>query len=158
MKLEERHWKLIGLVRDSKVRILLAVVCMLLMSASRAAIAYLIKPALDDVFIKQDETMLFLIPLAVIIVYAVQGIGMYGQSYLMSFVGQNIIRRLRNMLYERLQDLPLSFFQKQKTGVLISRVTYDVAIVRAMVTNVVTGSLRDTFTIIGLTIQRVTPG
>jgi len=69
----------------------------------------------------------------------------------MNYVGQNIIRRLRNRLYDRIQDLPISFFQKEKTGVLMSRVTNDVNIIKNMVSSAVTGSLRDFFTVIGLT-------
>ncbi len=74
---------------------------------------------------------------------------MYGQSYLMSYVGEEIIRRLRNRLYERIIDLPLLFF-REKTGVLMSRITYDVNIVKNMVSTAVTGSVRDVFSISGL--------
>ncbi len=129
----------------------MAMGCMMVMSAGTAAAAYLLKPAIDDVFINQDVRMLKLIPAAIVIVYFFRSVAMYGQEYLMSYVGQNIIRRLRNVLYSRIQDLPLSFFQKEKTGVLMSRVTNDVNIIKAMVSVAVTGSLRDCFTIIGLT-------
>ena len=128
----------------------MAMGCMMVMSAGTAAAAYLLKPAIDDVFINQDVRMLKLIPAAIVIVYFFRSVAMYGQEYLMSYVGQNIIRRLRNVLYSRIQDLPLSFFQKEKTGVLMSRVTNDVNIIKAMVSVAVTGSLRDCFTIIGL--------
>ncbi len=129
----------------------MAMGCMMVTSAGTAAAAYLLKPAIDDVFINQDVRMLKLIPAAIVIVYFFRSVAMYGQEYLMSYVGQNIIRRLRNTLYSRIQDLPLSFFQKEKTGVLMSRVTNDVNIIKAMVSVAVTGSLRDCFTIIGLT-------
>ncbi|MBV5267167.1 MAG: hypothetical protein JZU67_01315, partial [Burkholderiaceae bacterium] len=69
----------------------------------------------------------------------------------MSYVGQGIIRRLRNMLYDHIQDLPLSFFHAEKTGVLMSRITNDVNIIKSMVSTAVTSVLRDCFTIIGLT-------
>ena len=151
IKLKGRHKQLIGMIKDSWHVMFLAMVCMLVMSAGTAAAAYLLKPAIDDVFINKDLTMLKLIPVAIIIVYFIRSIAMYGQEYLMSYVGQNIIRRLRNTLYNRIQDLPLSFFQKEKTGVLMSRVTNDVNIIKAMVSVAVTGSLRDCFTIVGLT-------
>ncbi|MBW1867025.1 MAG: ABC transporter permease, partial [Deltaproteobacteria bacterium] len=150
LKFENRHRQLLLLVKESWFKLLLATVCMMIMSASTAATAYLIKPALDDVFINKDARMLTLIPVAVLIVYFLRCLGMFGQQYFMSYVGQDIIRQLRNRLYNRIQDLPLSFFQKEKTGVLMSRITYDVNIVRNMVSNAVTGSLRDCFTIIGL--------
>jgi len=151
IKLKDRHKQLIGMIKDSWHVMFIAMVCMLVMSAGTAAAAYLLKPAIDDVFINKDVRMLKLIPVAIVIVYFIRSIAMYGQEYLMSYVGQNIIRRLRNTLYNRIQDLPLSFFQKEKTGVLMSRVTNDVNIIKAMVSVAVTGSLRDCFAIMGLT-------
>jgi subfamily B ATP-binding cassette protein MsbA len=151
IKLKDRHKQLIGMIKDSWHVMFIAMVCMLVMSAGTAAAAYLLKPAIDDVFINKDVRMLKMIPVAIVIVYFIRSIAMYGQEYLMSYVGQNIIRRLRNTLYNRIQDLPLSFFQKEKTGVLMSRVTNDVNIIKAMVSVAVTGSLRDCFAIMGLT-------
>ncbi|MBW2589332.1 MAG: ABC transporter ATP-binding protein [Deltaproteobacteria bacterium] len=151
IKLKDRHKQLISMVKDSWPTLILAIGCMLVMSAGTAAAAYLLKPAIDDVFINKDVRMLKLIPAAIVIVYFFRSIAMYGQEYLMSYVGQNIIRRLRNTLYNRIQDLPLSFFQKEKTGVLMSRVTNDVNIIKTMVSVAVTGSLRDCFAIMGLT-------
>jgi subfamily B ATP-binding cassette protein MsbA len=57
---------------------------------------------------------------------------------------------MRNRLYRHIQDLPLAFFQHEKTGDLMSRVTNDVAIISAMFTSAVTGSIRDGFTVVGL--------
>jgi len=126
--------------------------CMRVMAAATSASAFLVKPVLDDIFFNIDVTMLKLIPLAVLIIYFLRGLAMYGQEYLMNYVGESIIRRLRNDLYDCISDLPLSFFHKEKTGVLMSRITNDVNIIKAMVSTAVTGSLKDSFTIVGLTI------
>ncbi len=150
--IKPRHVELIKLIKESWFTLFLATVCLLIVAGTTAVSAYLIKPALDDVFINKDARMLKLIPIAVIIVYFLRGLGIYGQEYLMSHVGQNIIRRLRNRLYNHIQDLPLSFFHKEKTGTLMSRITNDVNTIKAMVSSVVTGSVRDCFTIVGLTI------
>lgn len=150
--IKPRHLELIKLIKESWFTLFLATVCLLVVAGTTAVSAYLIKPALDDVFISKDARMLRLIPAAVIIVYFLRGLGIYGQEYLMSHVGQNIIRRLRNRLYDHIQDMPLSFFHKEKTGTLMSRITNDVNTIKAMVSSVVTGSVRDCFTIVGLTI------
>ena len=102
IKLKERHKQLIGMIKDSWHVMFMAMVCMMVMSAGTAAAAYLLKPAIDDVFINKDVRMLKLIPLAIVIVYFIRSVAMYGQEYLMSYVGQNIIRRLRNTLYNRI--------------------------------------------------------
>jgi len=148
--IRDRHRRLLLLIKDQWFRLFIAMACMLLMAGSRSAIALLVKPVIDDVFVNKDFRMLMLIPLAVATMFFILGIAMYFQEYLMNYVGQNIVRQLRDGLYERIQDLPISFFQREKTGVLMSRVTNDVNVIKNMVSSVVTGSLRDIFTIIGL--------
>jgi len=149
--IKDRHRRLLLLIKDQWFKLFLAMICMLVMAGAKSAIPFLIKPVVDDIFINKDVGMLKLIPLAVIALFLMLGFAIYCQEYLMNYVGQNIIRRLRNRLYDRIQDLPISFFQKEKTGVLMSRVTNDVNIIKNMVSSAVTGSLRDFFTVIGLT-------
>lgn len=149
--LRQRHRVLLSLITENRARLLAAMVCMLTMAATTAASAWLVKPILDDIFVSRNAAMLKYLPLAVVILYVLRGISMYGQEYLMNFVGQRIIQQLRNMLYNRIQDLPLAFFHKEKTGALMSRITYDVNVVKAMVSHSVAGGLRDAFTILFLT-------
>ncbi len=150
--LKDRHLTLIGLVKQYRMRLVLGMLCMLLMAASTAASAWMIKPILDDIFVNKNKLMLKILPLAVIAIYIFRGFSMYGQEYLMDYVGQNIIRKLRNMLYNQIMDLPITFFHKEKTGALMSRITYDVNIVKTMVSSAVAGAIRDSFTILFLTI------
>jgi subfamily B ATP-binding cassette protein MsbA len=139
------------LVKDKMGCLLLAMACMAIVAATSSATAFLVKPAIDDIFVQKNVKMLRLVPLAVIIVYLLRGLATYAHRYLMNYVGQSIIRRLRNQLYNHILDLPLAFFQREKTGVLMSRITSDVNIVKAMVSEAVTSLLRDFFTIVGLT-------
>jgi ATP-binding cassette, subfamily B, bacterial MsbA len=148
--LSDRHRQLLALIRAHWGRLALSMICMLVIAGATAATAYLVKPVLDDIFFNRNRTMLKLIPLAIIGIYFARGVGMYVQSYLMSYVGERIILALRTRLYDRIQDLPISFFQREKTGVLMSRITNDVNIIKAMVSVAVTSSLRDVFTILGL--------
>ena len=149
--IKDRHRRLLALIKENRLRLFLAMVCMLVIAVATSATAFLVKPVLDDIFFNKDARMLIIIPVAVILIYFLRGLGMYGQEYFMNYVGESIIRHLRNDLYGRIQDLPLSFFYKEKTGVLMSRITNDVNIIKAMVSTAVTGSLKDSFTIIGLT-------
>ncbi len=149
--LKERHKRIFSLIREHWFRLLVAMGCMLVVAASTAASAYLVKPVLDDIFFSKNLKMLRIIPVVVVFIYFLRGIGQYGQEYLMNYVGQNIIKRLRDSLYVHVQDLPISFFQKERTGVLMSRITNDVNILKSMVSTAFTSALRDCFTIIGLT-------
>lgn len=147
----DRNRRLLSMIGENKARLFLAMLCMLVIAAATSATAFLVKPVLDDIFINRDGTMLKVIPLAVILIYFLRGLSMYGQDYLMNFVGERIIRRLRDDLYSRILDLPLSFYHREKTGGLMSRITYDVQIVKAMVSTAVTSTLKDAFSIVGLT-------
>ena len=151
IKLKNRHRRILFLIKENKFRLFLAMLCMLIIAAASSATAFLVKPVLDDIFFNKNTTMLKLIPIAVVAIYLLRGLGMYGQDYLMNYVGERIIQNLRNDLYDRIQDLPIAFFHKEKTGVLMSRITNDVNIIKTMVSTAVTGSLKDSFTIIGLT-------
>jgi subfamily B ATP-binding cassette protein MsbA len=149
-RLRDRHRRLLALMREHWRDLALAALCMVVMSACKAATAYLVKPAVDEVFISRNAMMLKLIPMATVAVFLINGISMYGEGFLMNRMGRGIVRTFRNMLYAHIQDLPLAFFHAEKTGVLMSRIINDVNIVKTMVSSAVTASLRDIFTVVGL--------
>ncbi|MDY0131414.1 MAG: ABC transporter ATP-binding protein [Desulforegulaceae bacterium] len=146
-EIRQRHKEIAGYLKSKWVHLLFAIVCMLMVSASTAASAYVIKPVLDDVFINKKEDMLKLLPFAVLFIYLLRGIGLYGQEYFLNYIGQVIIRKIRDSLYSKIQDLPLSFFEGEKTGELMSRLSNDVNIIKSMVSTTITSTLRDFFTI-----------
>ncbi len=149
---KERHRQLLSLIRKNIGGLVMAAICSLMVSGATTATGYLIKPVIDDIFVNRDTTGLILLPLVVIVVFFVKGVGGYGQNYFMNYVGEDIIRRLRNRIYDRIQDLPLAFFQRERTGTLMSRITNDVNLLKAMVSTSISGALRDVSTIVGLTV------
>ena len=108
--------RLLELIKPYRTKLILAMICMAFVSLFTAGQAYLVQPALDDVFMKKDEKMLFLLPIAIILLFLVKGVFDYGQAYLMNFVGLKIIADMRERLYNHLQNLSLSFFTKTSTG------------------------------------------
>ena len=136
-------------IRDRWVKLAMAAVCSGVVAGMTAAMAYLVKPTVDN-FAQKDAWNLLVIPVYVIIVFLVKGLAEYGAFYFLNYVGQDIIMALRNRLYNQMQSLPLAFFQREKTGDLMSRITNDVNIVSSMFTSAVTGSIQHFFTIIGL--------
>ena len=150
-KIEPRHRKLFALIKENRVKLYLSILSSILVAMTTAAAAYLIKDVIDDIFIAKDATKLMLIPFVAVGIFFIRALGICGQEYFMSYVGLGIIMRLRNDLYDHIQDLPLSFFHKEKTGVLMSRITYDVALIRSMVSDAVKAAFRDFFSIVFLT-------
>ncbi len=98
----------------------------LVVAAMEGAIAWLVKPAMDDIFIKRDLTMLRVLPLLLFGAYLFKGAARYGQSYLMAAVGERVIATLRRALYLHIQMMPLSFFSDRHSADLMSRVITDV--------------------------------
>jgi len=126
-------------------------ICTLPLSLCSAAIAYLVKPALDEVFLKKDLQMLMLIPLAVIVLYSIRAVFEYTYNFLLGSIGHRIMNDIRTRIYYHLQTLSLSFFIKNPTGMLISRITNDVNFLQLAINKAVVSIIKESFTVIGLT-------
>lgn len=103
---------------------------------------YLLKPAFDFIFAYKgkDTTMamnyLKILPLAIILTYALKGACSFAQNYLINWVGSKIILDMRNRLYTHVTGLSMKFFNNNKIGVLISRITNDVQQIQGAIANV----------------------
>jgi subfamily B ATP-binding cassette protein MsbA len=142
--------RLLPLIKPYWFRLALAMVCMAVVAGVTALMAYLVKPVLDDIFFQKNMVTLSLLPPFIVVLYIVKGGFGYGQSYLMSYVGQRIVANLREQLYRHLQRLSLSYYDRTSTGLLMSRIINDVNLIQGAVSSAVTGILKDLFTIIGL--------
>jgi len=136
--------RILQYVKPYKSKLVIAMVCMVVVASMAGAQAYVVKPLLDEIFFKQDRTMLLIVPLGILGIFLFKGLFYYGYNYLLAKVGQSVIRDLRYILYNHIQSLPLSFFQKKPTGELISRIISDVTLIQGAVSNVLVGILKDT--------------
>jgi len=128
----------------------LAVLGMLLSAIGASSAAYLVKPVLDEIFVNKDINLLYLLPYAIILVYALKGGGKYIQVYFSAYIGQDIIRRVRDRLLESMLKLDLSFFYGFRSGELISRNVNDVERIRAVVSTMIPEIGRQGLTALGL--------
>jgi subfamily B ATP-binding cassette protein MsbA len=115
------------------------------------ATAWLVKPVLDDVFIKRDQTMLLWLPLALILLYVAKGICRYLQTYLMMRTGEMVVLEIRDNLMRSIQHREMSYFDRNDTGSLVSRIVTDVAMMRNGIPDVVR-FFRELLTAIGLVV------
>ncbi|MEO0250262.1 MAG: lipid A export permease/ATP-binding protein MsbA [candidate division WOR-3 bacterium] len=144
------YLRLLRFVKPYWVKLLLATIFMSLVAASNGAAAFLVKHVLDQIFFEKNAAMLAVIPFGIIFLYLAKGVCDYLQAYLMGFVGQRVITDIRSLVFSRLQQQPLSFYDKTPTGVIISRLTNDIGLVQSAVSDAFTAVLKDAFTIIGL--------
>jgi len=128
-----------------------SVLCMIALSAITSLIAYLVKPAIDEVFIKKDFQMLMAVPVLVLVAYIAKGAADFGQSYLMGYVGNHVVTDLREEIYRHIQTLSMSFISNTSTGLLMSRIANDVGVLQRAVSDSVKKVLKNIFLIIGLT-------
>ena len=124
-----------------RVRLGAAFVCSALVAGLSGAYAWLVRPVLDDIFIKKDEWMLMVLPIAILAVAVLKGLFNYGQSYLMNYVGTRAVADIREELFLHLMRLPVGFHDANTSGRLMSRVFNDVS----LMANAVAGVLKDLF-------------
>ncbi|ADV45914.1 ABC transporter ATP-binding protein [Nitratifractor salsuginis] len=138
------YWK------DYITYFILAVIGMILAAAGTSASAYLVKPVLDEIFLKKDEAALHTLPWLIILVYAMKAGGNFLQSYYTEHIGQDIIRRIRNRMMRVMLSLDLGFFQRFRSGELISRNINDVERLKNIVSTLLPVFARETLTAVGL--------
>jgi len=134
-----------------KKQFFFAVIGMIAVAIGTAGSAYLIKPVLDDVFINKDVLMLTIMPFLLVGVFMLQGIGKYVQTYYTSYIGQDVVRKLRDALVYHLTHLDMTFFKTMHTGEILSRVTNDIARIQAVVAQIIPDLIREGLTIVALT-------
>ncbi len=132
-------------------KILLALTFMLIVGAATAMAAYLVKPLLDDIFTNGDENMLRLLPMMILGVFFVKGLFQYLQVVIMRSIGQEVIMKIRNELYERYLSLSVRYFSDNATGVLMSRITNDVMLMQQALPATVS-IIGQAITVIGLAV------
>ena len=147
----DTYKRLLIFVKPYWTRIAIAVVCMILLSGINALIAYMVKPAIDEIFLKKDSTMLAVIPFALILAFLLKGSFDYGQEYLMGYVGNRVVTDIRDALYRHTQHLSLAFFHQITTGMLMSRIANDIGVLQRSVSDSIAKVMMNCFLIIGLT-------
>ncbi len=133
-----------------KLSILFSLLMMVISAAATGLHAWLVRPALDEVLINGNQQMLFLIPIAIIVVTLCKGIATYMHSFQMSKVAHTIIARLQSEMFNKLMYLNLNFYNESKSGNLISRLINDTYFLRMAIVKTVTGVIKDVLVIIFL--------
>lgn len=112
--------------------------------------AKIIQPLLDEVFIAKNSDALITVPLLLVLVFTMKGLGQYIQTYYMSYIGLDVVKKLRNNLVKHLTYQDISFFQTMHTGEILSRITNDIGRIQHVVTTMIPNLIRESLTIIAL--------
>ena len=144
------HRKIIELTKPYWPRVLAGMLLSLVLSGITGGIAWLTKPALDIIFVEKKYEYLKLLPLGVVFLFSVKGILGFIQTYLMKSAGMKLVRETRNKLYKHILYLPLSYFNKESSGVIISRIMNDASRLEGIISDVIKAFVVDVPTVIFL--------
>ncbi len=105
----------------------ISVIMMILVSVSNLIVPWIIRDVIDKVLENRDLQMLYMIIAAIIFTFFIRAISTFGHRYLMGYIGQAVITDLRNVLYHHLQKLSISYYDRRRTGEIMSNLTNDIA-------------------------------
>lgn len=143
------YLRIVGYAKPYWVKVLLALLCTTLASAASLYVPWVVKDIIDTVLMDKNTAMLSAIAGSIVVIFLGWGVCFYGQTYLMAYAGQSVVIDIRNEMYRKLQELDISFYEKNKTGTIMSYVTNDVAALQGTVIDNVIEVVTETFVLIG---------
>jgi ATP-binding cassette, subfamily B, bacterial MsbA len=129
---------------------LIGVLGMILFAASQWSLAYLVKTFMSGAFVKRDPAILWQIPAGVVVLFMMRGIGDYVANYYPSWVGRQVIKGLRRDVFAHYLRLPTAYLDRQQSGHLLSKLTYNIEMVADAATGASISLIGDSITIVGL--------
>jgi subfamily B ATP-binding cassette protein MsbA len=131
---------------------LIGVLGAILFATSNAALAYLVRKFLHGAFLVKNPAVLWEVPLGVVVLFTLRGIGDYVQSYFPSWVGRQVIKGLRHDVFSHYLRLPTAYLDKQQSGHLLSKLTNNIELVAAAATGAAISLISDSLSILVLLI------
>ena len=131
---------------------LIGVLGSILFAGSNASLAYLVKTFMHGAFLDKSPEILWQVPLGVVAIFTLRGIGDYVQSYYPSWVGRQVIKGLRHDVFSHYLRLPTAFLDQQQSGHLLSKLTNNIELVAAAATGAAISLVSDSLTIVALLI------
>ncbi|HCH3378078.1 TPA: lipid A ABC transporter ATP-binding protein/permease MsbA [Vibrio parahaemolyticus] len=143
----KRLWQFIRLYKSG---LIVAVIALVINAISDTYMISLLKPLLDEGFGNADSDFLRTLPLIIFIMMFIRGTSGFVSTYCLSWVSGNVVMLVRRMVFNHFMHMPVSYFDKEKTGNLLSRITYDSEQVSAATSQALVSIVREGASIIGL--------
>lgn len=145
----QRYWPY---VKGYKFHYFMVLIGILLTVTATAGTAHIMKPLMDNMFIKKEPMMLYFIPALLIGIYILKSVGRYIQAVFTSYIGMHIISRLREDLLDKMVHMDMQFLYTNRSGELISRITNDIARVQYFVSRMLPELVQESFTVVALVV------
>ena len=126
----KNYRRLLQYIRPYLRRLGIAIICIICAASANLYLPWIIKDMIDDVLAAKNMAMLNVISIGIVVVFLFRGIFYYGQSYLVSYIGQRVVIDIREVMFKKFQRMPIAYFDKHQTGETMSFVTNDVAAIQ----------------------------
>ena len=147
--------RLLVFVKPYSWRMVFGLICMIVAAAAYLVVPWLIKNVVDEVLQAKDMMMLNLVVAAILLVFLIRGFATYGQTYTMSYIGQRVIIDIREALFKHLQRLDQAYFDRRKTGVIMSNLTNDVGALQTAIVDNLISFITEGVTLIGSLVSMI---
>lgn len=150
MTSKDLYLRLLQYVRPYRQQFALSLLAMVLLAASEAGVAAILKPLFDGSFVDKDPFMITVMPLALVGIFVVRGMANFAATAGMSWIAGKVVFDLRNTMFARLMTLPTHYYDMNSSGNIMSKLLYDVGNVTSAATNVLIVVVRDSLTLLFL--------
>ena len=131
-------------------KIFIAIFFSILVAGSTALVAYLLDPAIKKIFLEKDETLILIIPIAIVFAFATKGLSLYIAKVLMISVSEEVKKLIQSDMLRSLIDADTQIIDSRHTGRIISNLTYDTGLIVNLVSTVILNIFKDSFTLAAL--------
>ncbi|HBR98666.1 MAG TPA: lipid ABC transporter permease/ATP-binding protein, partial [Gammaproteobacteria bacterium] len=146
----DTYFRLLAYVKPYKRQFVYTFSGLIVFALTETGFAYLMKPMLDAGFVERDPEAISIIPVLIVLIFIVRGIGSFASTYYMSWIGWRLIKSVRSEVFEKYLSLPTRFYDNASSGELISKITFNSQNVANAATQALTVLVRDSLTAVGL--------
>jgi subfamily B ATP-binding cassette protein MsbA len=150
MKISPYFKRLVVMHKPYSRRMIVAFIAMIVTAATEPVVPYLFKVLLDKGFTGKPAFSYWLVPLAVIGIFAIRGASTFASTYMMTWVSTRLLSDLRRQMFSRMLDVPAGFYAGHTVGGVINSIMFEVQQIVEMITRVFTSIVRSALTVLGL--------
>ncbi|MDX9965786.1 MAG: ABC transporter transmembrane domain-containing protein [Sulfuricurvum sp.] len=155
MKFNEIYKRYWPYIKGYKFQYAMVLIGILLTVTATAGTAHIMQPLMDNMFIKKEPHMLYVIPALLVGIYVIKSIGRYLQSVYNTHIGLHIVSRLREDLLDKMVRMDMQFLYTNRSGELISRITNDISRIQYFVSTMMPELIRESLTVVALVVYVV---
>lgn len=145
----DSYKRLLVFIKPYYKRLIVGIFCMIIAALAYVAVPWILKNVIDKVLMDKDMKSLNLIAIAILAIFLTRGFAVYGQTYTMAYIGQKVVIDIREAVYSHLQKLGVDFYDKRKTGTIMSNLTNDVSALQSAIVDNLVQAVTESITLLG---------